>query len=135
MDGFYYSEIMEIISIFFIGESILYAVFQGKDCIQGKILYTTKFYPGSYKLLEEEYKVHGNFRKNVENVISIGIHSELENTFNKELNKNIFDFNDVRGRQLKNFDSINFSNSVVLCENAIIFLGKKIKIVMTSSWK
>jgi hypothetical protein len=27
MDGFYYSEVMEIISIFFIGESILYAVF------------------------------------------------------------------------------------------------------------
>lgn len=57
MDGFYYSEIMEIISIFFIGDSILYAVFQGKDSIQGKILYTTKFYPGSYKQLEEEYKV------------------------------------------------------------------------------
>jgi hypothetical protein len=97
------------------------------------VLADTPLSPNGVRYKQTSY--HGNFRKNVENVISIGIHSELENTFNKELNKNIFDFNDVRGRQLKNFDSINFSNSVVLCENAIIFLGKKIKIGMTSSWK
>ncbi len=44
MDGFYYSD-QEINSIAFIGDSILFALVNGKEV---KILYTTKFYPGDF---------------------------------------------------------------------------------------
>lgn len=48
MDGFYYSD-HEITSLFFMGDSILMALVNGREI---KVLYTTKFYPGHYKVLE-----------------------------------------------------------------------------------
>lgn len=52
MDGFYYSD-QEINSLSFIGDSILFALVNGKEV---KILYTTKFYPGHFKYLENAKK-------------------------------------------------------------------------------
>jgi len=48
IDGFYYSE-KEIVSLYFLGDSILFALFESKDGREAKILYTTKFYPGTYR--------------------------------------------------------------------------------------
>ena len=48
MDGFYYSD-QEITSLYFMGDSILFALVNGKEI---KILYTTKFYPGHFRYLE-----------------------------------------------------------------------------------
>ena len=47
MDGFYYSE-QEINSLFFIGDSILLVLVNGREL---KVLYTTKFYPGHFQSL------------------------------------------------------------------------------------
>ena len=52
IDGFYYSD-KEIISLSFLGDSIIFAVFEGLESREAKILYTTKFYPGTYKSLED----------------------------------------------------------------------------------
>ena len=47
IDGFYFSE-MEVISLHFVGDSILMAVFEGSTGKEVKLLYTTKFYPGPF---------------------------------------------------------------------------------------
>lgn len=52
MDGFYYSD-QEVQSLFFMGDSILAALVNGREI---KILYTTKFYPGQFKFLENAKK-------------------------------------------------------------------------------
>jgi hypothetical protein len=52
LDGFYYSE-NEINSLYFMGDSILFALVNGREV---KILYTTKFYPGHFKFLENAKK-------------------------------------------------------------------------------
>lgn len=52
MDGFYYSD-HEINSIAFLGDSILFVLINNKEV---KILYTTKFYPGHFKFLENAKK-------------------------------------------------------------------------------
>lgn len=52
VDGFFYSD-KEIISLYFIGDSVLFALFENKDGRETKVLYTPKFYPGSYKQLEQ----------------------------------------------------------------------------------
>jgi len=51
IDGFFYSE-KEIISMYFVSDSILFVVFENKDGRECKILYTTKFYPGIFRQLE-----------------------------------------------------------------------------------
>ena len=51
-DGFYYSE-HEINSLSFVGDSLLFVLVNGKEV---KLLYTTKFYPGNYKHLENSNK-------------------------------------------------------------------------------
>lgn len=48
VDGFYYSE-KSIVALYFVGDSILYALFETRGVREAKILYTTNFYPGSYK--------------------------------------------------------------------------------------
>ena len=40
--------------MYFVADSILFVVFENKDGRECKILYTTKFYPGIYKLLENK---------------------------------------------------------------------------------
>jgi hypothetical protein len=52
MDGFYYSD-SEINSLSFVGDSIIQILTNGREI---KILYTTKFYPGHSKLLENSNK-------------------------------------------------------------------------------
>jgi hypothetical protein len=52
IDGFYYSD-KEVVSLFFVGDSILFALFESKDGREAKVLYTTKFYPGTYISMEE----------------------------------------------------------------------------------
>jgi len=49
MDGYYYTE-QEINGIYFIGDSILFILVNGKEV---RILYTTKFHPGHFKYLED----------------------------------------------------------------------------------
>lgn len=73
MDGFYYSD-QEINSIAWVGDSILFALINGKDV---KILYTTKFYPGHFKYLENAKKddlLYNQFEK----VIAVTSHAEIE---------------------------------------------------------
>ena len=48
VDGFFYSD-KRIIGLSFMGDSIVYALFQSKEGRDVKILYTPKFYPGSFK--------------------------------------------------------------------------------------
>jgi hypothetical protein len=58
----------------FIGDSVLFVLVNGKEV---KILYTTKFYPGSFKHLENAKKeelLNNQFEK----VITVTAHSELE---------------------------------------------------------
>ena len=60
IDGFYYSD-KEIISLHFIADSILYVVFDNKDCYVSKIIYTPKLYPDSYRNLEEAYEHQSSY--------------------------------------------------------------------------
>lgn len=53
IDGFYYSE-KDVISLHFMSESTLFVMFDTKDGKESKILYTPKFYPGSYRQLEDD---------------------------------------------------------------------------------
>jgi hypothetical protein len=73
MDGFYYSD-SEIQSLFFMADSILVALVNGREV---KVLYTTKFYPGNFKSLETAKKedvINNQFEK----VITLTANSELE---------------------------------------------------------
>lgn len=59
------------------GESILFALINGREI---KVLYTTKFYPGHFKFLENAKKddlLNNQFEK----VISVTSHAELEKGF------------------------------------------------------
>jgi len=79
IDGFYYSE-KEIIGLFFVGDSILYGLFETRDGRESKILYTTKFFPGTYKTLEE-FSIDTIHNSEFDKVASVTMHSELEKTF------------------------------------------------------
>jgi hypothetical protein len=76
LDGFYISE-QQITSIYFLADSILMVLINEKEV---KILYTTKFYPGDYKYIEEELSnteqslLHNPFDK----FVNMTIHTELE---------------------------------------------------------
>lgn len=48
IDGFFYSD-KEVISVHFVADSVLFALFESKDGREAKVLYTPKFYPGTYK--------------------------------------------------------------------------------------
>jgi hypothetical protein len=74
-DGFYYSD-QEINSLYFIGDSILFALMDGREV---KILYTTKFYPGHFDFLNEKSnpESEGNFQK----VKDVTTHAILEKDF------------------------------------------------------
>lgn len=87
IDGIYYTDAKEIIGLFFIGESILYAIFENNQYgREGKVLYTTKFYPGSYRQLEEEYRFSDqSFLEEVGRINQMTMHAELEKTYNAEL--------------------------------------------------
>jgi hypothetical protein len=59
------------------GDSILFALVNGREI---KVLYTTKFYPGHFKFLENAKKddlLNNQFEK----VISVTSHAELEKGF------------------------------------------------------
>ena len=42
------------------GDGIIFAIFEGLDGREAKILYTTKFYPGSYRTIEESFNNQGD---------------------------------------------------------------------------
>jgi hypothetical protein len=52
----------------FVGEGIIFAIFEGLDGREAKILYTTKFYPGSYKNIEENFNNKGDMLAEFERV-------------------------------------------------------------------
>jgi len=59
------------------GDSVLFALINGREI---KVLYTTKFYPGHFKFLENAKKddlLNNQFEK----VISVTSHAELEKGF------------------------------------------------------
>lgn len=60
----------------FVADSIIYALFETTDGFEGKVLYTTKFFPGTYKTLEEFDSIDQT--SEFEKVISVTMHSELE---------------------------------------------------------
>lgn len=75
LDGFYYSD-KEVINMFFMGDSILLVLFESKDGREVKVLYTTKFYPGTYRhfeLLESEQLI----RQELERISSVTEHAQL----------------------------------------------------------
>jgi hypothetical protein len=78
VDGFFYSD-REIISLYFVAESVLLALFENKDGREVKLLYTPKFYPGSFKQLELAEK-NGNWEQ-FERVSSVTEHAVLEKKF------------------------------------------------------
>lgn len=73
MDGFYYSD-SEIQSLFFLGDSILLALVNNREI---KVLYTTKFYPGNFKFLENA-KRDDILNNQFEKIISLTALAELE---------------------------------------------------------
>jgi len=77
LDGFYYQEDCEINSLYFIGDSILFALV---NRTQVKVLYTTKFYPGHFSFLEKK-KEGENQREKFRKVAETTIHAELEQGF------------------------------------------------------
>ena len=85
MDGLYISEMQEIIGIQFIGESNLIVILEGADgeSKESKMLYSTKFYPGDYKFLEDDYKKDSkqSYRQKLELIQQMVKHSELESSF------------------------------------------------------
>jgi hypothetical protein len=76
IDGFYYSD-KEIISLSFLADSVIFAVFEGIDTREAKVLYTTKFYPGTYKSLEDMAR-YVDRDSQYDKVSQVTLHSELE---------------------------------------------------------
>lgn len=76
MDGFYYQEDQEINSLYFVGDSILFVLVNHS---QVKMLYTTKFYPGHFSLLEKK-KEGENMRDKFKKVVETTAHAELESS-------------------------------------------------------
>jgi len=113
IDGIYYTDAKEIIGLFFIGESVLYAIFDGHNGREGKVLYTTKFYPGNYRTLEEEFRRdQASFWEEISNISQMTVHAELERTYNADLGKSMVDLNEFRGQLMQTIDVVNYGNSI-----------------------
>lgn len=76
-DGFYYQEDCEINSLYFIGDSILFALVNKTEV---RVLYTTKFYPGHFSFLEIK-KEGENLREKFRKVIETTNHAQLDSKF------------------------------------------------------
>lgn len=114
IDGIYYTDAKEIIGLFFIGESILYAIFEnslyGRE---GKVLYTTKFYPGNYRTFEEEFRFsEANFLEEMSKINQMTMHAELERTYNPDLKMSMVELNEFRGQLMQTADIVNYQNSI-----------------------
>jgi hypothetical protein len=77
LDGFYYQEDQEINSLYFIGDSILFALV---NRARVKVLYTTKFYPGHFSFLEKrkEGENPSEVRERFKKAAETTVHAELE---------------------------------------------------------
>jgi len=122
MDGFYYSD-QEINSLFFISDSILFVLINGREI---KVLYTTKFYPGHFKFLENAKKddlLNNQFEK----VISVTSHAELEKGF---------EVPDIKGNLLQSQMVMNFNQCVKKYKASVFFMcGKNIVKGKLFTWK
>ena len=78
VDGFFYSD-KEIIGLHFVADSVLFAVFENKDGREVKVLYTPKFYPGSFKQLELAEEA-GHFDQ-FDRVAQVTDHARLEKKY------------------------------------------------------
>ena len=64
--------------MYFIGDSIIFVLFENKDCRESQILYTTKFNPGIYRQLEIKTDMkHINAIKQVSMKAIIEKHHEI----------------------------------------------------------
>lgn len=114
----------EIIGLHFVGESTLFAVFEGIDgkSKEIKLLNCIKFYPGSYKPLEDDYRAadKSRYRKHEENICEMVKHAVLESSLGSELTTAAFQKVELSGLQsqylLSKNGISNFSNSVQKCK-------------------
>ena len=108
IDGFYLSD-KEVISLYFIGDSILFALFEKDNTRESKILYTTKFYPGTYHQLEESKDI------NLFTLVSqVSQHAILEK------NSEIYPIQ----CQVLNSSIKSYCNSITNNKENILFLGQ-----------
>jgi hypothetical protein len=102
IDGFYYSD-KEIISLSFLGDGIIFAIFEGLDGREAKILYTTKFYPGSYRTIEDSFNSQGDMIMEFERVSQVTMHAELEKSH---------EILEIRSQVLHSYSQMNYNNSI-----------------------
>lgn len=132
----------------FVGESVLMVVFQGRDGVskEVKLLYCTKFYPGSFAFLEEAFSIDNKrvFREQEELVLGMVRHAELESSLDYEVEKDgamrKVDLSSLRGQLIKtpgdSSDCTNYSNVVNLWQQNVMFLnGQKVLRARVFSWK
>jgi hypothetical protein len=125
IDGFYYSD-KEIISLSFLADSVIFAVFEGIDSREAKILYTTKFYPGTYKSLEDMAR-YVDRDSQYDKVIQVTLHAELEKSH---------EILEMKSQLVHSCMINNFSNSVQKYKQNILFLGlKSLQRGRIFSWK
>ena len=122
MDGFYYSD-QEITSLFFMSDSILFALVNGREV---KLLYTTKFYPGHFKFLENAKKddlLNNQFEK----VIGVTAHAEIDKGF---------EVLDIKSTLLQSQMVMNFNQCVKKQKSHLYFLcGKTLVQGKLFTWK
>lgn len=91
------------------GDSILMALVNGREI---KVLYTTKFYPGHYKVLETTKENGGSSSSSLtspfEKVIQVTAHAELEKGF---------EVADVKSGLLQSWMVMNYHQSVKKYKN------------------
>lgn len=124
VDGFFYSD-KEIISLHFVADSVLFAVFENKDGREVKVLYTPKFYPGSFKQLEMAEEA-GNFEQ-FERVGQVTDHARLEKKYGEiqTLFCQVFD---------KSLN--NYTNSIQRHKQNVLFLGtRSLQRARIHAWK
>jgi len=104
-------------------DSILFALVNGREV---KVLYTTKFYPGHFKFLENAKKddlLNNQFEK----VISVTSHAELEKGFEVQ---------DIKSTLLQSQMVMNFNQCVKRYKANVFFMcGKTIVRGKLFSWK
>lgn len=109
LDGFYYSTAGEITSLHFIGESVLFVLLNNQEV---RVLYTKKFYLGTYELLAGIKDDEVAF-KSVQEVLQ---HAELEK--GKEVA-------DIKRNLLQVQNVYNLTQSVKRFKNQIFFMGQR----------
>lgn len=126
LDGFYYSD-HEINSLYFTGDSILFALVNGREI---KMLYTTKFYPGHFNILDTPN------RTNYDDILNNTFKKVIEVTQHAELEKG-FEVADIKSNLLQAHQTVmNYNQSVKKYKNSIFFMcGKTVLKAKVFTWK